>query len=567
MSNNIQEQIERVQKQFEEDSEQIASVSESTLLNILSHNKDTEYGKKYGFAKITNLKEFKQIHPITKYDHYESFIKRVFHGEENILLKDSPIFFAISSGTTSVLKQKVIPVTKSISSFPWSLLIQGAVHQAFPLIKESHPSLLIVNANGLEYKNQNAIRVGFASSAQLPEVMKKEPFPFISPKEVFYITHYQTATYLHGFYALKNPDIVYIHSTFATTVLDFFQCIEENWQKMVQDIRLGTISKDYLVIEPEIKQKLSHELEPNPQRAEELLHLFEAGFKNIATRLWPNLQYIRCLAGGTFSIYVEKCQPYIGNVPIYSATYGGSEGLFGINLWPGKHIARFLPVPQERYTEYIPLSETTSPNPTTLEVYQLKKGESYEVVMTHSNGFYRYRMGDIIKVVDYYNELPIYELVGRSGTLLDIAAERTTEEMSLWSINQAVESQSYHLIDFTTMIDFNCSPRRYFFFVELADYSQLSATQISQLEHTLSEELEKNLNIANSSYETSRIFNEIDKAQVFLVQKGTFRTAVEILVAQGTPEIQIKIPRYARKPELIKLIQENRITATNGFVT
>ena len=559
----MQEQIEQVPKQFEEDSQQIASVSESTLLKILSHNKDTEYGKKYGFAKITNLKEFKQIHPITKYEHYESFIQRIFDGEENVLSKDSPIFFARSSGTTSVSKQKLIPATKGISSFPWSLLIQGAVHQAFPLTKEFHPSLLIVHANELEYKNKNGIRVGFASSAQLPEVIKKEPFPFTSPQEVFYITNNYTATYLHAFYGLKNPNISYINSTFATAVLDFLRCIEENWQQMVQDIRLGTISNDSLVIAPEIKQKLLDELEPNPQRADELVHLFEEGLKNIASRVWPNLQYIRCLSGGTFSIYVEKCQPYIGNIPVYSAAYGASEGLLGINLWPGKHIARFLPVPQERYTEYIPVAETTSSNPTTLEVDQLKKGESYEVVMTHSNGFYRYRMGDIIKVVDHYNDLPIYDLVGRAGTLLDIAAERTTEEISLWSINQAVQSQSYHLIDFTTMIDLNCSPQRYLFFVELADFSQLSATQVSQLEHILSEELERNLKKANSYYEIKRTLNAIDKAQVFLVQKGTFRTAVEILAAQGIPEIQIKIPRYARQPELIKLLQENRITAKN----
>lgn len=559
MFNNMQVQIEQVQKQFEEDSQQIASVSKSTLLKILYHNKDTEYGKKYGFAKINNIKEYKQNHPITKYDNYESFVQRIFDGEENILSKDSPIFFARSSGTTSISKQKLIPRRKNIFSFPWSLLIQGAVDQAFSLTKEFRQSLLIVNANELEYKNKKGTRVGFASSAQLPQLMDKEPFPFTSPKEVFSITHNQTASYLHGFYGLTNPNILYMSSTFATAVLDFFRCIEENWKQMVQDIHLGTISNDSLVIDPEIKQKLLDELKPNPQRAEELLHLFEEGFDNIISRVWPNLQYIRCFAGGTFNIYVDKFQPYIGDIPVYSATYGASEGLLGINLWPGKHIARFLPVPQQGYTEYIPLAETTSPNPNTLEIDQLKKGESYEVVMTDSNGFYRYRMGDIIRVVDYYNDLPIYELEGRAGTLLDIAAERTTEEMSFWSINQAVESQSHQLADYTTMIALNCSPQRYLFFVELTDYSQLSATQVSQLEQTLSKELEKNLNIANSYYETKRTLNAIDQAQVFLVQKGTFHTAIKILAAQGVPEIQIKIPRYARKPELIKLLEENRM--------
>ena len=133
--------------------------------------------------------------------------------------------------------------------------------------------------------------------------------------------------------------------------------------------------------------------------------------------------------------------------------------------------------------------------------------------------------------------------------------------MSLWSIDQAVQSQSYNLVDFTTMIDYNCSPARYLFFVELADYSQIPSTELSQLEQTLSEELEKNLKLANLSYQRYHTINKIQEAQVFLVQQGTFRAAVEMLASKGVPEIQIKIPRYARKPELIKLLENNRITA------
>lgn len=559
---NLQEKIGQVQQQFEEDSKNVPSVSESTLLKILASNSETEYGKKYGFSNITKIQEFKAIHPITKYEHYESFVQRVLEGEENILSKESPIFFAQSSGTTSISKHKIIPVTEGISSFPWSLLIKGVVNQAFPSITDISDCLLVVNANSLEYKNNKGIRVGFGSSAQLPQVMKQDPFIFTSPREVFWITDNKTAAYLHAFYGLANSNIVYMNSTFANSVLDFFRCIETHWQQMVEDIRLGTISNNSLQINPDVKQKLLDQLQPNPKRANELLHIFQDGLENMAIRVWPKLQYIRCLAGGTFSIYVEKCQRYIGNVPVYSAAYGGSEGLFGINLWPGKHIARFVPIPQERYTEYIPLAETKSLNPTTLEVHELKIGESYEVVMTHSMGFYRYRMGDIIKVVDKYNQLPIFELEGRAGTLLDIITEKTTEEMSFWSINQAVESQGHQLIDFTTMIDLDYPLKCYFFFVELADYSQILLTEFSQLEQVFSKELDNNLKIANPIYEIKRSLNEIEEPKVFLVKPNTFRTAIDILAAKKVPDIQIKIPRYARKPELIKLLENNRITAS-----
>ena len=122
-----------------------------------------------------------------------------------------------------------------------------------------------------------------------------------------------------------------------------------------------------------------------------------------------------------------------------------------------------------------------------------------------------------------------------------------------------MKSQSHDLVDFTTKIDFYCSPQRYLFFVELADYSPLTTTEVTRLEQILSEELEKNLNIANSYYKTKRSLDDINPARVVLVKQGTFRTAVEMLVDRGVPKVQIKIPRYARKPELIKLLQKNLI--------
>ena len=47
--------------------------------------------------------------------------------------------------------------------------------------------------------------------------------------------------------------------------------------------------------------------------------------------------------------------------------------------------------------------------PSTLLVHELKIGESYEIVLTNMSGLYRYRPGDVIKVVDYYNQSPIIE--------------------------------------------------------------------------------------------------------------------------------------------------------------
>lgn len=42
----------------------------------------------------------------------------------------------------------------------------------------------------------------------------------------------------------------------------------------------------------------------------------------------------------------------------------------------------------------------------------------YELVVTTRGGLYRYRMGDVVKVVRYHNKCPVFEFQYRSGRLL-----------------------------------------------------------------------------------------------------------------------------------------------------
>jgi hypothetical protein len=44
---------------------------------------------------------------------------------------------------------------------------------------------------------------------------------------------------------------------------------------------------------------------------------------------------------------------------------------------------------------------------------QAQKDKIYEVVITNSSGLYRYRMGDMIRVVGFHNKAPIVEFMYR----------------------------------------------------------------------------------------------------------------------------------------------------------
>ncbi len=67
-------------------------------------------GRDHGFGEIKSYEDFKNQVPIRDYEALKPYVERVLRGEENILWKDKPEYFAKTSGTTS--GTKYIPITK-----------------------------------------------------------------------------------------------------------------------------------------------------------------------------------------------------------------------------------------------------------------------------------------------------------------------------------------------------------------------------------------------------------------------------------------------------------------------
>ena len=88
----------RAMRQLDDDSKNAVAISEHLLMKLLEENKDTEYGKKYGFADIHSIAEYQEKIPLTHYDDYAPYIERMIHGGEENLLSASPtMHYALSS--------------------------------------------------------------------------------------------------------------------------------------------------------------------------------------------------------------------------------------------------------------------------------------------------------------------------------------------------------------------------------------------------------------------------------------------------------------------------------------
>ena len=79
------------------------------LDELLKENRDTEYGQKYGFGEIHGVQEYKEKVPLSEYDDYVPYIRRMMDGEQNVLSAKPPKYFAMSSGSVGV--PKYVPVS------------------------------------------------------------------------------------------------------------------------------------------------------------------------------------------------------------------------------------------------------------------------------------------------------------------------------------------------------------------------------------------------------------------------------------------------------------------------
>lgn len=540
-----------VEKKFNKETKSFKKVNNELLLNILSKNVSSEIGKKFKFINIFSVEDFKMKVPLTEYFYYDNYIKRMANGEENILITEKVEYFGHTSGTTG--KQKLVPVTKSSR-------MKAAKYMALLISRFSYNNLkedwnygkgLMIADIVMSTYTKGGIPICSATSGGINGIKTLLPYLYTSPYEVMEIKEKEVALYLHVLFGLKEKKLLYISGVFISNILDLLRVMEKNSDKLVKDIRQGRISKT-LNINEETRKELNKYLTPNASRADELENEFKKGFKGICKRVWPNLQYIASVTGANFTIYDEAVKYYLGPVQIYSPCYAASEGIMGIN--PYVKDIRYVIIPDTVFYEFIPSEELSENNPKTFCSDELEIGKSYEIVITTYTGLYRYRIGDVVKVVGFYNNSPEIEFLYRRNQVLNMVSEKTTEEHLTDAIRNTKNRLKLDLIDYTTVADNSITPGRYQFYFEVK--GKVTKELVRSIEITLDEEL-RNCNLA---YKRFRSKSGLAMPKVIMLEEGTFNKVKEFLFMKGISKNQIKIPRVVTaNKNVLGVIENNKL--------
>jgi hypothetical protein len=557
--------LRRLQRQMR----RAKSVNARTLRKITKKNQYTEFGQRYWFdslrASSDNINAYKKIVPLSSYQDYQEAIARMQWGEQNILVAEPLLNFAATSGTTG--SAKLLPRTRSHQRIP--TMIAGLINPATASdrflkgVPRGKGICLLTCSSGIG-NTETGIPIEEHSAMGMRRIAGIIPHLWCSPTEVFFLEDARTARYLHVLYGLRDRQAQYIGATYAPYVLQWLIDMEQRWSEAIADIEHGTLSEN-LVLPPTIRQSLGARLTPNPTRAAELRAAAAKGFKGIVPRIWPHMAYVETVTTGSFATYVPALRSYIDEIPLFSSFYGASESPIGVGLWPNRPGDYVLPAGCAYY-EFIPLADIDSEHPKTVDLDALIVGESYEVVVTNFSGLYRYRMGDIVKVVGHYDEAPILNFSHRRSTILNLAGERTTEAHIQTAIARLAETRSNQkescLRDYTTAIDLSVSPPCYIFYIELLADAPPAAIAALDKEAQL---LDTALCNANYSFQVQRRDGLIGEPQIKILAPGSFNLLCEQLAIWNPQRNrnQLKVARYMTDIQQLALLEEQAIAASS----
>ena len=508
-------------------SKRSAEVQMQLLAELMRRNRETVYGKKYGFGTIQTVWEFQKKAPLCVYGDYEDYILRMIAGEEKVLTEEPAVYYCISSGTTG--DAKYLPLTETDLKIQY----RYAYGLPFGMVKEYYQDLPEDEIFGkifqigefaktyMENGTMNGIRSGCIYQ-WLDRDGQFDAEDYCVPKEVLFPDTLEDLRYVKVRFALAEPDLRAIHGVFVNRVAGVLEYIWRNWEMLLKDMEHGRVD-ECVSLSPRWREYVERKRPPNPLRAAQLRLLsHETLREGIIKKIWPKVRYALAIGGESFAYYTEKIREYAGDIPIHPYAYAASEGIFGV-AEKMDQTNRYILFPEAGFFEFLPLNEGQMEEKRPLFMWEVGIGERYELVFTNHSGLYRYCMQDVIEVVGWYGQAPIVQFCYRKNQVINLAGEKSNQEQLAEAVRQFAFRARCEMMGYCVQEDMSGALPRYQFYLEC------SKLHISGAEDILDDCLCR----VNYEYQGCRKLNEIGKVRISYLRAGSFGCYEEQLAKKG----------------------------------
>ena len=518
--------------------------NERLLFHILEQNKDTEYGKKYGFADIHSIEEYQKRVPVSMYDDYAGYILRMSEdGEENLITAGKVVHYNKSSGTVG--NPKRVPLTEEAFQVfqkyngPYRM---GLIAREIGEDWINGRNMSIAESTAEKHFTKSGVSYGALSVKMIAEFRPYLEMMFTSPDEAIFPEPETNTRYLHARFGLMDRSLTSIAANFLGFLQEVYRYMEQNWELIVNDIEKGTIDPS-IKMSDQVRERLLKKIKPMPERAEELREIFKQGFDEpVVPKLWPEARFLTGVGSGGFKVYADKLKKkYMGeNIARYFTGINASEGMVSVPFELNNE--KSVPVPDSLFYEFLP-TDADDDFSKMVTMDKLEEGREYEIIITNLSGFYRYRMRDAVRITGKYKKLPIMEFIGRIDQTVSVMGEKTTEVALRTAAEDTARQLGFEMIDFTVYPDVNNVPPRYIYFMEVEDLPEgMKAKEIRFV-------LEKNLAKANPSMGDKVAKGICAPTKLNILEPETYSLYRDLMVMKGTASAQLK-PVHVIRNEL-----------------
>lgn len=317
------------------------------LQDLVTHGQYSDFGRKYGFKELFNIRTFKERVPIQEYNDLKPLIERLMAGEENMLWNTPVNWFAKSSGTTSD-KSKFIPITQESLEDNHFQASKDVLTLYYNFNNESNlltgKGLVIGGSHQISKLNED-IQYGDLSAVLLQN----------TPMWANWI---------------RTPEL-------SIALMD-------EWESKIERLAQSTIQEDVTSISGVPTWTLIL-----------IKRILEITGKTTLKEVWPNLElYIH--GGVSFVPYREQFEKIIGEGCTYLEMYNASEGFFAGQDNPHED-GMLLFLNHGIFYEFMPVEEYGQPEPRTIGLKEVEIGRNYALVISTNGGLWRYLVGDTVQ--------------------------------------------------------------------------------------------------------------------------------------------------------------------------
>lgn len=439
--------------------------------NLIKNAKNTVFGKDHEFSTITSYNEFKNKVPVRDYEALRPYVERVVKGEENILWKGKPIYFAKTSGTTS--GAKYIPITKE--SMPTHV---EAARNAI---------LLYINETGnAKFVDGKMI---FLQGSPILEEKKGIKLGRLSGIVAHYVPKYLQKN--------RMPSLE-------------TNCIED-WETKVNAIVDETINEDMTVISgiPSWVQMYFEKLiETKGQKVGKI-------FKNFNLFIFGGVNY---------EPYRAKFENLIGRKVDSIELYPASEGFFAFQDKQNEK-GMLLQLNSGIFYEFIEAEHFFEESPERITIKDVKLGVNYVMIISTTAGLWAYNIGDTVE----FTSLSPYRVIvsGRIKHFISAFGEHVIGKEVEQALKEATANTDITVNEFTVAPQINPSEGLPYheWFIEFENEPNDELKLVQNLEASLQQQ---------NSYYFDLIDGKVLRPLVITrVKKGGFQTYMKSIGKLG----------------------------------